>query len=112
MFNPPSVVNLVSALAGATGYAATDPASDEVRPRELRDRAGASIRSAQVELYCDHPSTAVVAIRQATHELMASSDHAAATALAALAEARWHVRHHHTGEAVAALDDAMARLAA
>ncbi len=111
MFHNTSGLVLVAAMASASGYAAPEVTGGATADAD-RVRAGADIRHAQVELYCDHRRQAIAAIRRATHTLEAGSQVAAAQALAALDEAVWHARHDHTGEAVAALDTAMSRLGA
>jgi hypothetical protein len=111
MFQNTSGLALVTAMAGASGYAA--PAVAVGRDDEAdRARAGADIRNARVELYCDHAPQAIAAIRRATHTLEAGAHVADPQALAALDEAAWQARHDHTGEAVAALDTAITRLGA
>lgn len=100
---------IVAALAAGSGAAMADPTLD----REIvqaRAQAFVSIRSAQVELYCDHPSLAVAAIRAALLQLETSSTRHAATMLASLDEAAWHVRRHETAAAHRALDRAVSRL--
>ena len=114
MFNTATAATFVAALATATS---ATHATAHATPRDsavsaLRSRAGAQMRRAQVELYCDHPAEALVAIRRAVRQLELPSDIVAAEELATLERAAWHVRRHETGAAVAALDAAMAGLAA
>lgn len=102
---------LLAAMASASGYAAADtPDADTGRTRLVQ--MGQDIRSAQVELYCDHRAHAITAIRRATQALEAAPGHVDPLALAALEEAIWEARRDHTDAAVAALDTAMLRLRA
>jgi hypothetical protein len=108
MFDTTTSLTFVTALTGATGYTATDaPAASQLH--DVPAQASADMRVAQVELYCDHPATAIGAIRRARKSLQAAQDPSLATELAALEQASFHVRHHDAGAAVAALDVAMAR---
>ncbi len=109
MFHNTSGFVLVAAMASATSYAAPDAAVGGNAQAD-RARAGADIRHARVELYCDHTPQAIAAIRRASHTLEAGAHAADPRALAALDEAAWQARHDHTGEAVAALDTAITRL--
>lgn len=74
-------------------------------------KAGSLVRQARVELYCDHPASALASIRLALGELEAPQLTLVPEELLALERAAWHVRRHETSAAVAALDAAIVRLA-
>ncbi|HZY19039.1 MAG TPA: hypothetical protein VFE82_11195 [Ramlibacter sp.] len=74
------------------------------------DIALRALRSAQVELYCDHESAALTAVRAARTALAGSM--AGGLQVRFLVEAAvWHVRHHEFALAQHALADARLRLA-
>ena len=104
------LVDLVAALASASAYGGTE---DSARNAQLAAQAsvGQDMRTAQVELYCDHDAQALLAIRRARAALEASHDTAAAQALIALDQASWHVRHKHMDAALEALNSARSGLA-
>lgn len=109
MFNNTSGVVLLAAMASATSYAAPEVDTRSFIQASL-SRAGDDLRTARVELYCDHRSVAIAAIRRATHALEEAPRAADSVAMAALEEAVWEARRDHTGAAVAALDAAIVRL--
>ena len=113
MFNTATAATFVAALATATSatHATVHSTPRDTGINAVRTLAGAQMRRAQVELYCDHPAGALVAIRRAVRQLELPSDLLAAEELATLERAAWHVRRHETSAAVAALDVAMTRLA-
>ncbi|MEY8877583.1 MAG: hypothetical protein AB9M60_13815 [Leptothrix sp. (in: b-proteobacteria)] len=115
-----TVSAFVPALLSASSYAATDDlgaalaaahqaATDAAAQASLQARA--ELRTAQVELYCDHRTQALQAIRRARRQLSQPQDGAAPHELAALDEAAWHVRHHEDGAALDSLDLARTQLA-
>lgn len=73
-------------------------------------RAGTLMRQARVELFCDHPDSALAAIRKAVGELELPQEALDSEEIVALERAAWHVRRHDTRAAVAALDLAIERL--
>lgn len=75
-------------------------------------RAGTLMRQARVELFCDHPDSALAAIRQAVGELELPERTLDSEEIVALERAAWHVRRRDTRAAVAALDFAIERLSA
>lgn len=79
-------------------------------PENSPVQAGDLMRQARVELYCDHPGGALVAIRQAVHQLEQPEQSWDEAELATLERAAWHVRRHETNAAVAALNVAIDRL--
>ncbi len=96
-----------NALIGSLGMRASDarvPLHLPV-PRLLQ-----SLRTAQVELYCDHDNTALHVLRQAQHDL-AEQLPPASPQLQAIEVAMWHVRRHELDEAqqaIALLNDQLA----
>lgn len=80
-------------------------------PENSLAQAGDLMRQARVELYCDHPGGALVAIRQAVHQLEQPEQRWDEVELAMLERAAWHVRRHQTHAAVADLNVAIDRLA-
>lgn len=68
------------------------------------------LRHAQVALYCDHDQDAIHALREA-RRLLAEADARGQLARRSVDEAAWHIRHHHAGEALTALEAARDRLA-
>ena len=105
-----TVVAALAAASGATHANATTKPGDFIA-NLVRAQASTEMRLAQVQLYCDHPSAALGAIRRALHQLERPSEITAADELATLEHAAWYVRRHDTSAAVAALDVAMAHLA-
>jgi hypothetical protein len=73
----------------------------------LRDQ----LRSVRVELYCDHEQAALQALRQARRRLASHAVSGGADTMRALEEAAWHIRHHDSGRAHAALVQARDSLA-
>lgn len=114
MLNTATAATFVAALAAATGvaHAGVNSTPRDTVAKAIRNLASAQMRRAQVELYCDHPAGALVAIRRAVRQLELPSEVTAGEELATLERAVWHVRRNETGAAVAALDVAMTRLAA
>lgn len=94
------------ALVGSLGMHAADAA---VAPRAHAD-ALAALRSAQVQLYCDHDAAAMTALREARRALAGDSA-SQAVAMASMDQAAWHMRRHELREAQAALAQARLRLA-
>ena len=115
MFTTAPTATVVAALAAASGVTHANAANAATAPGDfgtklLRAQASTEMRLAQVELYCDHPSAALGAIRRALHQLERPSERRAADELATLERAAWYVRRHDTSAAVAALDVAMGHL--
>lgn len=94
------------ALVQSVGHAAATPREAHHAHDEVLD----VLRTAQVELYCDHESAAMAAVREARKGL---DTHTAqdSLALADLEEAAWHLRHHHADEALNAIGRARKTLA-
>ena len=100
-----SMLSLVGALLSATAYGSEGvPAA----PSPVPEQAVAEIRSARVQLYCDHDVQAMADIRAARSRLEDGAP--LARARSALDEAAWHARHGRFQDAELALDDALARL--
>lgn len=95
------VVALVTALTGAVSYGSSD-AIESVESSSARARLNAELRTAQVELYCDHREQALHAIQRARRQLVA--DAAGAQRLAVLEQAAWQVRHNDHLAAVDSLE--------
>lgn len=73
-------------------------------------KAGVLVRQARVELYCDHPASALAAIRRAVCELELPLDALDAEEIVTLERAAWHVRRRETSAAASALELAIRRL--
>ncbi len=112
MITATPTATVVAALAAASGvtHANAATAPGDFSTNLLRAQASTEMRMAQVQLYCDHPSAALGAIRRALHQLERPSETMATDELATLERAAWYVRRHDTRAAVAALDVAMAHL--
>lgn len=66
------------------------------------DAATLALRTAQVELYCDHEAAAMTALHAARRELLGEAAEEAGL-LASVEEAVWHVRRHDTERAQATI---------
>jgi hypothetical protein len=108
----PNPTGAIAALASATNAAPTFDALGHVDDKGPSARICASqeLRTAQVELYCDHRSDALSAIRRAKRALEDVGTPSAFVDLAALEEATWHARNNDTCAAVDALGKAKQRL--
>ncbi|MDP4301827.1 hypothetical protein [Leptothrix discophora] len=95
------VVALVTALTGAVGYGSSD-AIEPVESSSARARLNAELRTAQVELSCDHRGQALHAIQRARRELVA--DAGTAQQRVVLEQAAWQVRHNDHVGAVSSLE--------
>lgn len=103
----PDAFTLAAALVGGLGLQATDP---EQASGPAQGAAAAALRSAQVELYCDHEAEAMQALREARRHLSGETPVDART-ITAVEQAAWHIRHHAMDEAQRSLDQARAGLA-
>jgi hypothetical protein len=95
------VVALVTALTGAVSYGSSD-AIESAESAAARSRLNAELRTAQVELYCDHREQALHAIQRARRELVADAAHAQQRQV--LEQAAWQVRHNDHLGAVQSLE--------
>lgn len=99
-------LSATAALVGSLGMTATQAAPLP----HANGEALSALRTAQVELYCDHDAAAMVALREARRSLIGQAP-PEAVALAALDEAAWHIRRHEMREAQLAIGQARLRLA-
>lgn len=79
----------VSALVGSVGAHAADAAPLQ----HPHNQAVAALRTAQIELYCDHDAAALVALREARRCLI-GDEPAEVAALSSVDAAAWHIRRH------------------
>ena len=98
---------LAAALVGGLSLQPLDTERDRAT---AQGAAAAALRTAQVELYCDHDAAALVALREARRHLSGSAQVGADT-LSAVEQAAWHIRHHAMDAAQRSLDQARAGLA-
>jgi hypothetical protein len=103
-----SATSLVGALANASSYTAPMEAGALV---PVPEPVAALIRLARVELFCDHTTQGVAAIRDASAQLRALSGPLPGAVLAALDEASWFARHDNVSQAERALERALLALA-
>lgn len=96
----------VSALVGSLSVQAPDTAEQHAD----HPLARAALRTAQVELYCDHDAAAMTALLTARRAVMDSTQKNDFV-LTAMDEAAWHIRRHELDHAQSALQQAQARLA-
>lgn len=94
----PDTWSAAMAMVGSLGQHA-EPSALPPRPHAA---ALSALRSAQVELYCDHDAAALIALREARRSL-AGDQPPEAVALASLDEASWHIRRHEMPEAQRAI---------
>ena len=103
--------NALDTLAAATALlgsltmsapAAAEPPADQRQARQV-------LRTAQVELYCDHDAAAMIAVREARRFLVGTVHEG--RVLASIDEAAWHIRRHEMADAQRALVMARDRLA-
>lgn len=97
----PDTLSATTALVGSLGLHATEPF---IAPR-AHGLALSALRSAQVELYCDHDAAALIALREARRSLLGDLA-AEAVALASMDAASWHIRRHELPQAQMALAQA------
>jgi hypothetical protein len=107
MNTPVDTLTLVTALVGSLGLPA-----EALRAADAPWRAATreALRTAQVELYCDHGAAALRAVR-AARSMLQDSGPAQTLARAAIDEAAWHIRQHHDDVAQRALTAARDSLA-
>ena len=109
MFNPPTPKPAAPDLPTVTHHTTQDLAVSIAQSPDAQLAFG-QLRQAQIELYCDHPTGALVAIRAAVRQLERPEAVLDAPELALLERAAWHVRRHDTDSAMLALDAAIVRL--
>lgn len=101
-----STLSATTALVASLGLQGEPPAPAHAGHR----LALQALRTAQVELYCDHDAAAISALRDARRWLLGDTRTEGA-ALASLNEAAWHVLRHEMHGALLAIARARDRLA-
>jgi thioredoxin-like negative regulator of GroEL len=93
------------------GRLASVASADDSHHPEVRARAAAALRDAQIEVYCGDLVLAAHSIERARHQLQAHPEDATRGEWAALEQAATHVRRAQTEAAADAVDSAWQGLA-